>query len=80
MVTQGLTDFFMWCSLINSSLLLVWFAVFALAPDFVYRLQGRWFKGSKETFNHLMYSFLALFKLFVIMFNITPYVALLMMG
>ena len=80
MVTQELIDFFMWCSIINSSLLLVWFAIFALAPDVVYQLQERWFNGSKETFNQLMYSFLALFKLFVIIFNITPYVALLLMS
>ncbi|MCK5918898.1 MAG: hypothetical protein KAG34_10745 [Cocleimonas sp.] len=80
MVMQVLTDFFMWCSIINSSLLLFWFAFFALTPNFLYRLQGQWFNGSKEAFNNVMYSFLALFKIFVIVFNITPYVALLIIS
>jgi hypothetical protein len=78
MNVQALTDFFMWCSIINSSLIVFSFAFFVLAPDFVYKVQGLWFTVSKETFNNRMYSFLGLFKIFVIIFNITPYLALLL--
>ncbi len=76
---QVLTDFFMWCSIINGSIFLIWIIVYGLAPNLVYKIQGLWFLGSRETFNTLMYALLGLFKLFFLIFNLTPYLALLLM-
>jgi len=50
-----------WCTLINLCLLLVWFLVFALAHDWMYRLHGRWFQISVETFDAIHYTGMALF-------------------
>jgi hypothetical protein len=50
------------------------------APDFVYRLQSRWFPLPRESFNVVIYSFLGLFKIFFIIFNVVPYLALLIVG
>ena len=77
---QTLTDFFKWCTIINGSLLLVWTAAQLLAPDLLYRTQQKWFPISRETFNVVFYSFLGLFKITVIVFNVVPYVALLIIG
>ena len=77
---QTLTDFFKWCTIINGSLLLVWTAAQLLAPDMVYRTQNKWFPIPQETFNVLIYSFIGLFKIAVLIFNIVPYVALLIIG
>ena len=77
---QMLTEFFMWCTVINMSLLAFWSLMFLLAPDMVYRTQSRWFPISRETFNVALYSFLGLFKIVVIVFNLVPYLALMIIG
>jgi len=77
---QTLTEFFMWCTILNTSLLSFWSIVFLLAPDLVYRTQSRWFPISRETFNVAMYCFLGLFKIALIVFNLVPYLALLIIG
>ncbi len=51
-----------------------------LAPDLVYRTQNKWFPIPRETFNVVIYSFLGLFKIFFLVFNAVPYVALLIIG
>lgn len=77
---QMLTRFFMWCTIINASLLTFWFVVYVFAAELVYRTQCRWFTLSKETFGVLFYSFLGLFKIVVIVFNLVPYIVLLIIG
>lgn len=42
MLLQDLKPFLLYCTLINYAILLVWFAAFVLAHDFVYRLHSRW--------------------------------------
>ena len=51
-----------------------------LAPDLVYRIQSRWFPISRESFNLVIYSFIGLFKIFFLMFNLVPYIALVLIG
>jgi len=75
-----LTTFFMWCTIINGGLLLFWTIIFGLAPDLVYRTQSKWFPGPRETFNVVMYSFLGMFKIFFLVFNAVPFVALAIVG
>ena len=77
---QTLTRFFMWCTIINGGLLVLWSVMFKFAPDFVYRTQSKWFPISRETFNVIIYSFLGLFKIVFLVFNLVPYVALLIVG
>ena len=72
-----LTDFFMWCTIINGGILMFWTAFFLFAPDLVYRTQQRWFRASRETFDIVMYTFLGLFKLAFLLFNLVPFLALL---
>ena len=40
---QTLTTFFMWCTIINGALLILWTVMLILAPDLVYRTQSKWF-------------------------------------
>jgi len=47
---QKITDFFMWCTIINGGLLLLWTTISLLAPDLVYRKQNKWFPMPRETF------------------------------
>ena len=75
-----LTTFFMWCTIINGGFLILWTAFCVLAPDLVYRTQNKWFPIPRETFNVVIYSFLGLFKIVFLVFNVVPYVALLIVG
>jgi hypothetical protein len=77
---QTLTTFFMWCTVIDGVLLVISTTIYMLAPDFVYRIQSMWFPIPRETFNVVFYAFLGLFKIFFIVFNVVPYVALLIIG
>jgi len=77
---QTLTTFLMWCTIINGSLLILWTMAVLLVPEYVYRTQRFWFPISRETFNVVFYSFLGLFKIVWLIFNVGPYVALLIIG
>jgi hypothetical protein len=41
----------LWCVGLNYVFLLIWVGVFVFAHDWAYRLHGRWFKLSVETFD-----------------------------
>ena len=75
---QALTRFFMWCTIMNGNLLLLWTTMFIFAPELMCRAQSKWFPIRRETFNVIMYSFLGVFKIVFLVFNLVPYLALLM--
>ena len=76
---QTLTSFFMWCTVIDGAILVLWTLMFASIPDLIYRVQSRLFPIHRETFNAVMYGFLGLFKLLFLVFNLVPYLTLLLM-
>jgi len=69
--------FLMWCTIVNVALLTVSFILCAAAKDWIYSMHSRWFPISRESFHVAVYSFLGLYKLLILMFNVVPYVALL---
>ena len=77
---QTLKTFFMWCTIIDGALLVLWSTICMLAPDLVYRTQTKFFPLPRETFDVLIYSFLGLFKIVFLVFNVVPYVALLIVA
>jgi hypothetical protein len=74
------TRFFMWCTIINGTLLVFWIIMLIMAPEMVYRTQLRWFPIQRETFNIIMYSFLGLFKIAFLVFNLVPWVGFLIIS
>ena len=74
---QTVQTFFMWCTIIDAVLLVLTGMIFTFAGDWVYRVQSKWYPISRDAFNVVIYSFIGLFKLFFITFNLVPYVALL---
>ncbi len=77
---QTATAFFMWCTIINGALLLLSATVCMAAPDWVYRMHTRWFSVPREAFNVAIYSIFGFYKIVVVVFNVVPYVALLIIG
>jgi len=74
---QTLTTFFMWCTILNLGIMIAWTIVFASVPDFMYRMQTKWFPMPQETFNVVVYSALGIYRIVFVVFNLVPYVALL---
>ena len=77
---QTLTTFFMWCTIINGALFVLSATICMLAPGFVYSMQSKLFPLPRETYDLAMYSFLGLFKVLFLIFNVTPFVALLIIS
>jgi hypothetical protein len=73
---QMLTSFLMWCTILNGALLIFWTLACMAAPNLVYKVQSYWFPIPRETFVVIIYSFLGLFKVMFIVFNLVPLVAL----
>ena len=77
---QTLTAFFMWCTIINAGILFLWAMLFLFAPNLLYRTQSKWLSISRENFDLVFYSFMGVFKVFIIIFNLVPWLALLIIG
>ena len=77
---QTLTSFFMWCTIINTGFLVFLALVYLLAPNLTYKLQSRFIPISRESFDLVFYSFIGLFKIVVLVFNVVPWIALLIIG
>ncbi len=73
-----LTRFFMWCTILNGGLLALSFLVVALGfgSDFVYGMHSKWFPMPRDTFNTVLYLLIGVYKIFVFVFNLVPWVAL----
>ncbi len=77
---ETLTSFFMWCTILNGALLIYAAVMCLFAADFIYRMHSRWFPMSRETFTIALYAWLGLFKIGFFIFNVVPFVALLIVG
>lgn len=73
-------DFFLWCLVVNYVILLCWFLAFRLGHAWMFRLHGRWFRLSEAQFDAIHYGGMAVYKVGVLLFNLAPYVALLVVG
>ncbi len=80
MDSKMLQQFLMWCSILDIGFLLLWTAAFCLIPDFIYRQKCLWGELSREAFNAANYRLLGTFKIIVIVFNVVPYLALLILS
>ncbi len=80
MDVPAIRDFLFWCTVINLGLLVYWWVMIVVAHDWVQRFHGRWFKVSTEHFDGIHYAGMAMFKLLIFVFNLVPYMALLIVG
>jgi len=65
-----------WCTLINWVLLILWFAGYSIAGNWIYGIHSKMFKISKETFDAFNYGGMGLYKLVIVVFNFIPYLVL----
>jgi len=80
MTLDIITDFFKWCSILNGLIIIISFIIFAFSSDFSYNNNKWLFSGTKEEFKKTIYTVLLSYKMLVIVFNIIPYVTLLIIN
>lgn len=76
MSVEVIQEVLAWSAVINYALLILWFMIFSLAHDWLYRLHGTWFKLSVENFDAIHYVSMAFYKLSIFLFFLVPYIAL----
>jgi hypothetical protein len=80
MSVETAKDVLLWCAIINYGLVLAWFLPIAFARERLYRLWGRWFRLSAEQFDALSFMGIAVYKVGILLFNVVPYIALVIAG
>ncbi|BBF65043.1 hypothetical protein F6A13_01050 [Acidithiobacillus sp. 'AMD consortium'] len=74
-ILEQVQEVLVWCTVINYVVLIVWFAVFIGAHDWLYQLHHRWFHLSTEHFDAVHYAGMAVYKIGILIFNLVPMVA-----
>lgn len=77
MTLANVQAFFMWCTIIDGVLLVFSALICAFAGDWIYRMHGTLFSLPRDSFNVVLYAFLGVFKILFLVFNLIPYLALL---
>lgn len=71
-----LTDFLLYCMLINYVILLIWFFAFTFAKSWMKKLHRQWFNLSDQNFDAIHYSAMAVYKIGILLLNLVPLIAL----
>lgn len=69
-------DILLWCVIFNYAVVFIWFLVLICAHDWMYAIHTRWFKLSREAFDLVHYSGMALYKIGILLFCLVPLIAL----
>ena len=73
---QLVSTFLLWCTLLNYGVLLMRFLVFVMARRWLLELHGKWL--SRPQFDAIHYAGMAVYKIAILLFNLVPYGALLL--
>ena len=72
-----ITDFFMWLSILNVSVIILVYALLYFVFDFVYMPYKKVYMGSKEDFNKTLIQIFLQYRMLTGFFAIFPYITLL---
>ena len=66
----------LWCTVINFAFVLVWFLLFVWLHEWLYRRWSTWFRLTAEQFDAINFAGIVVYELAILLFNLTPYIAL----
>jgi hypothetical protein len=69
-----------WCMVINYGILLIWMVFLMSGRIWMYRVHNRWFDIPDQEFNAAHYRLMGQFKLYIMIFNLSPYIAIRIMA
>jgi uncharacterized protein DUF6868 len=70
----------LWCLGLNYAALLAWFLAFALAHDWTYRMNSKFWRLSVEQFDALNWASMAAYKIGILLLNLVPLAAIYLAG
>ena len=73
-------DTLLWCAIINFGLLAVWSLLFLSSHEWLHRLSSKWFRMSVEQFDAINFIGIVLYKTAILLFFLSPYIALRIAG
>ncbi|ALE53187.1 hypothetical protein SP60_01510 [Candidatus Thioglobus autotrophicus] len=73
-------SFLGWSLAINIAVLLSWVLAIKYAHDYVYQVHTYWISITNESFNNIHYGGIGLYKLLIVVFNLVPYFALMLVS
>ena len=76
MTIETLRSFFLWCTIVNYALLILWAVLATAGRRSWIGFVGRIFPGSREHFDLLNYAGIALYKMGIFLFNLVPLISL----
>ncbi len=65
-----------WATVINLTIVTVWFLAFVFYHDVLFRWHSKWFKLSEEKFDTIHYAGMAFYKIGTYLFNLVPFLAI----
>ncbi len=65
-----------WTTVLNMSILTLWFLLFMFCHDAVYQLHSKWFELPTERFDSIHYAGMAFYKISIFLFNLAPFLAI----
>ena len=73
---DGVAGILIRCFLGGMALLLIWFAWFFIAGDWIYQVHSRWFQIPRQTFDAIHYAGMAITKITILLFFLLPWIAI----
>ena len=71
--------FLLFSAIVNYTVLIAWFLAFVFAREWLRGLHGRWFKLPDASFDAIHYGGMAVYKIGILLFNLAPLIALLLL-
>ena len=80
MTIETLTELFGWITVINMGLLIFSTIMLLLMKGMANKIHSKMFAVDEKDLNRMYFDYLGRFKILVIVFNLTPYIALKIMA
>jgi hypothetical protein len=80
MTIQLWQSFLGWSVVINYTVAILWVLTIKYAYNYTYQMHHYWIPISKESFNAIHYGGIGLYKLAIFMFNLVPYLILMLIS
>lgn len=77
MTAEMIRNFLMWCAIINYAILILWVGWFVVAHDSMKSLNDAVIRRKIENFDSIHYAGIAIYKIGILLFNIVPWIALI---
>ena len=77
---KAIRAFFGWCTIINGGLLILASLLIRFSEDWFFGMHNKWIPITEDSFHLAIYILLGFFKIIVVVFNLVPYIVLVVIG